>query len=707
MRAREQEHLGEVGVHVSLLVEHVGRRSPIATASRASRSASACSPRRARTFATDLPPEHLVQGVVARAELAARDRPTHPPRRAARARRAPAPGTRPRRDRKPWSPSVLVQPASLCSELGRGGRITGQSSTPDGLEGSEVRRAGVPPPRSACSARASARIARASSNRPSIASDHRPGRRGGTDPDRLVTRSRRATRAAPTRGSCRRSDRGATAPGSRTAGSPPASHGRRRARVPPGLRHSARARTTTSPSAGVSDVQGHVVAGSLEARAAPARRARPASPPRPAPARGDDMPASILPQSSPRRSPAAAARSARASARRSAHPRACRPGQGLSQARSRGRGRPRTGEPERPRARAGARRHRSPARERAFAGRSQTLPCRGGEHGIVGQVELGAVREGLFEVVAEDLVELDELGPVLLQPGAQALMEIRAGRLGERLVRRVAEQQVAEAKAVLARDLRSVRPDQLLADERGEARGDLRLLGCECLDSTPVEDLALDRAALEDASLGRVELVEPGGEQGVQRWRHDDVALGLVGHRDHLLDEERVAARGARDSLPQVVGGVLGDEPVDVVVGQGLEPERHRPGGPLLGERGPCHAEQQDRRARGEQRDVLDQVVEGLLAPLDVVEHDHQRPLRGGLFKRLPERPGDLLRRRRRIALAEQRADRRRRRLVGRHEVELLQHLDDGPVGDPLAVREAAAAHDGRVDGRDNLRDEP
>ena len=48
---------------------------------------------------------------------------------------------------------------------------------------------------------------------------------------------------------------------------------------------------------------------------------------------------------------------------------------------------------------------------------------------------------------------------------------------------------------------------------------------------------------------------------------------------------------------------------------------------------------------------------------------------------------------------AEQRADRRRRRLVGRHEVELLQHLDDGPVGDPLAVREAAAAHDRRVDG--------
>ena len=222
-----------------------------------------------------------------------------------------------------------------------------------------------------------------------------------------------------------------------------------------------------------------------------------------------------------------------------------------------------------------------------------------------------------------------------------------------------------------------------------------------------MEDLALDRAALEDASLGRLELVEPRGEQRVQRRRDDDLALRLAGHRDHLLDEERVAACGARDPLAQVLGGVLGDELANVVVGKRLEPERHRPGGPLIGERGPCHAEQQDRRVRGEQRDVLDQVVEGLLAPLDVVEHDHQRPLRRGLLQRLAEGPGDLLRRRRRIALAEQRADRRRRSLVGRHEVELLQHFDDGPVGDPLAVREAATAHDRRVHGRDGLRNQP
>ena len=39
--------------------------------------------------------------------------------------------------------------------------------------------------------------------------------------------------------------------------------------------------------------------------------------------------------------------------------------------------------------------------------------------------------------------------------------------------------------------------------------------------------------------------------------------------------------------------------------------------------------------------------------------------------------------------------------------VELLHHLDDRPVGDPLAVGEATAAHDPRVDPRERLRDEP
>ena len=58
-------------------------------------------------------------------------------------------------------------------------------------------------------------------------------------------------------------------------------------------------------------------------------------------------------------------------------------------------------------------------------------------------------------------------------------------------------------------------------------------------------------------------------------------------------------------------------------------------------------------------------------------------------------------------ALAEQRADRHRGGLVRGQHVELLQHLDDRPVGDPLAVGKAAAAHDRRLDRSQELRDEP
>ena len=116
------------------------------------------------------------------------------------------------------------------------------------------------------------------------------------------------------------------------------------------------------------------------------------------------------------------------------------------------------------------------------------------------------------------------------------------------------------------------------------------------------------------------------------------------------------------------------------------------------------HAEQQERGAAGEQRDVLDQVEERLLAPLDVVEHDDERRL---LLEQLAERPGDLLRRRARLRLAEQRTDRRRGRRIGRQHVELLHDLDDRPVGDPDPVGQAAAANDPRLDRGERLRREP
>ena len=72
----------------------------------------------------------------------------------------------------------------------------------------------------------------------------------------------------------------------------------------------------------------------------------------------------------------------------------------------------------------------------------------------------------------------------------------------------------------------------------------------------------------------------------------------------------------------------------------------------------PGHAEQQDRRVAGEVGDVLDQVEEGLLAPVHVVEHADERRLGRDRLEQLAERPGDLLAGGDQLLVAEQGADR-------------------------------------------------
>ena len=109
------------------------------------------------------------------------------------------------------------------------------------------------------------------------------------------------------------------------------------------------------------------------------------------------------------------------------------------------------------------------APESASAGRGQALRRPLGEGGV-GLAELRLVPGRLLEVVAEDLVQLDQALAVLLQPVREPLVQLGAGRLGKRVVSGVADQQVAEAKGIVPGKLRLVGADELLADERGEAR---------------------------------------------------------------------------------------------------------------------------------------------------------------------------------------------------------------------------------------------
>ena len=139
-------------------------------------------------------------------------------------------------------------------------------------------------------------------------------------------------------------------------------------------------------------------------------------------------------------------------------------------------------------------------------------PCNGCQQAVVGVPELCTVPAGLLQVIADELVELDELGPMLLQPYCEAFVEVRAYRFRESVIGRVTDKEVAETEAVLAHELWPISPDQILADERGEERGHLRLPGCERLDGAPMEDLALDSTPLEHAPFSRLELIEAGRE---------------------------------------------------------------------------------------------------------------------------------------------------------------------------------------------------
>jgi hypothetical protein len=105
---------------------------------------------------------------------------------------------------------------------------------------------------------------------------------------------------------------------------------------------------------------------------------------------------------------------------------------------------------------------------------------------------------------------------------------------------------------------------------------------------------------------------------------------------------------------------------------------------------------------------LLDEVEEGGLAPLDVVEDADERLLASGRFEQLAYREGDLLGGIHRLFGAQQSTERREyvrvERQLFKARLELPQDLYDGPVRNSLAQGDTAAAHDVRArEGADEL----
>src|SRR5262245_45465198 len=329
----------------------------------------------------------------------------------------------------------------------------------------------------------------------------------------------------------------------------------------------------------------------------------------------------------------------------------------------------------------------------------------------------------LLQVVADDLIQLGgALAQAALEPAREALVEVGPRLLRDAEVRGVADQDVPEAETVLGREDRARRLDELLTGQRHQARSDRTALDAhELADRAAPELLADDGRPLDDGPLVRREPIEPCREQGVDgRW--DGQVAGsrsvLPDHGEQLLDEERVALGGLGDPAQQrLVELGLAPEVPEKLLGLQLRERREHD---RLAERVPSRvaveklwpgaAEDENRGLSRPADDVLDQLDEGRLRPLEVVEADDQGPLTRQVLEEPADRPHRLLRRRRAVADADRRGDLPcyplRLWFSGQQLVEpaaaqprgcVTDDVPQWPVGDALAVGQAAADEDGRL----------
>ena len=146
--------------------------------------------------------------------------------------------------------------------------------------------------------------------------------------------------------------------------------------------------------------------------------------------------------------------------------------------------------------------------EGAPAGGPEQLgrPSRQLEMAPVSDAQLLPVPMRLLQVVAHDLLVLGE--PVSrnrLEPPGESLVQLCPGLLGQRVVRRVPDEEMAEPKGVLSCELRPIGPDEILPGERHEVPGDGRskVLGTQLAHRAAVEHLSLHGPAFDDLPLSR------------------------------------------------------------------------------------------------------------------------------------------------------------------------------------------------------------
>ena len=188
------------------------------------------------------------------------------------------------------------------------------------------------------------------------------------------------------------------------------------------------------------------------------------------------------------------------------------------------------------------------------------------------------------------------------------------------------------------------------------------------------EHLADDGCVPQQLLLRRGEPVEPGGDDPLERLGQRELVrpAALEEELRELLGVEGVAAGALEERLllPGLDEGALEElreEQRGLLVVERTERERRcvqlaaAPTGSDVEELRPGDAEEEDRSGARPVDDVLDEVEHRLLGPVEVVDHEHERPLAGALLEQGARR--------------ELRLGRRRPDGCGRLDSELDEHL--------------------------------
>ena len=251
--------------------------------------------------------------------------------------------------------------------------------------------------------------------------------------------------------------------------------------------------------------------------------------------------------------------------------------------------------------------------------------------------ELDAIRVRLLEVVADDLVRVVAAVEVL----SDALVQFRPVRLRYPAVGDVADEDVMEAEAAfpLVNESAALETAEIGVLERAQI-----------FEVYSGEQAPEHGRAAYDFELSGTEAVEPTCDQRFDRRRSlVERHVGCFRRKcQQLFGKERIPACVLDDPLFHVgcdrSARELLHERGDVIRSEWLElddePRRGRaaPTRARLEQLAPSQAHKQDRSA-GPLAEVLDEVEERRLGPMDVVENDDQRPLAGDDLQQAAYRP--------------------------------------------------------------------